>query len=129
MKLFKKIMRYTFITIFILAFLKIAIGVSGFCYDEMRYLSKQEKIDRVLLGDKAHLMTEEEKIETLKEKGIEYPDCCKISGQPDGYGLVSWILNPLIFNRHFVQLEIYSCLLYTSPSPRDQRGSRMPSSA
>ena len=29
------------------------------------------------------------------------------------------------------QLEIIntSCLLYTSPSPRDQRGSRMPSSA
>ena len=27
--------------------------------------------------------------------------------------------NPLAFN----------CLLYTSPSPRDQRGSRMPSSA
>ena len=30
------------------------------------------------------------------------------------------------------QLEFYmsrSCLLYTSPSPRDQRGSRMPSSA
>ena len=27
------------------------------------------------------------------------------------------------------QLENYFCLLYTSPSPRDQRGSRMPSSA
>ena len=25
--------------------------------------------------------------------------------------------------------EQYTCLLYTSPSPRDQRGSRMPSSA
>ena len=25
--------------------------------------------------------------------------------------------------------KLYSCLLYTSPSPRDQRGSRMPSSA
>ena len=25
--------------------------------------------------------------------------------------------------------DIYPCLLYTSPSPRDQRGSRMPSSA
>ena len=25
--------------------------------------------------------------------------------------------------------EVDSCLLYTSPSPRDQRGSRMPSSA
>ena len=24
---------------------------------------------------------------------------------------------------------LYDCLLYTSPSPRDQRGSRMPSSA
>ena len=29
---------------------------------------------------------------------------------------------------HFVLLDD-SCLLYTSPSPRDQRGSRMPSSA
>ena len=26
-------------------------------------------------------------------------------------------------------IEIGACLLYTSPSPRDQRGSRMPSSA
>ena len=25
--------------------------------------------------------------------------------------------------------RFYTCLLYTSPSPRDQRGSRMPSSA
>ena len=27
------------------------------------------------------------------------------------------------------QVRAYPCLLYTSPSPRDQRGSRMPSSA
>ena len=27
------------------------------------------------------------------------------------------------------EIEVLSCLLYTSPSPRDQRGSRMPSSA
>ena len=27
------------------------------------------------------------------------------------------------------QVHIWRCLLYTSPSPRDQRGSRMPSSA
>ena len=26
-------------------------------------------------------------------------------------------------------MEVMTCLLYTSPSPRDQRGSRMPSSA
>ena len=29
----------------------------------------------------------------------------------------------------FNGLEYWRCLLYTSPSPRDQRGSRMPSSA
>ena len=28
-----------------------------------------------------------------------------------------------------ISAEAYICLLYTSPSPRDQRGSRMPSSA
>ena len=28
-----------------------------------------------------------------------------------------------------MQVEEQACLLYTSPSPRDQRGSRMPSSA
>ena len=29
----------------------------------------------------------------------------------------------------FQCIEAKNCLLYTSPSPRDQRGSRMPSSA
>ena len=28
-----------------------------------------------------------------------------------------------------IKLIVHTCLLYTSPSPRDQRGSRMPSSA
>ena len=31
--------------------------------------------------------------------------------------------------KRFGGLPLSSCLLYTSPSPRDQRGSRMPSSA
>ena len=32
--------------------------------------------------------------------------------------------------RHFIERPMPTCcLLYTSPSPRDQRGSRMPSSA
>ena len=29
----------------------------------------------------------------------------------------------------FLRMGVKPCLLYTSPSPRDQRGSRMPSSA
>ena len=31
--------------------------------------------------------------------------------------------------RAFIVMQTKDCLLYTSPSPRDQRGSRMPSSA
>ena len=30
---------------------------------------------------------------------------------------------------HMLSANLEGCLLYTSPSPRDQRGSRMPSSA
>ena len=32
-------------------------------------------------------------------------------------------------NPYYGDLHVHTCLLYTSPSPRDQRGSRMPSSA
>ena len=34
-----------------------------------------------------------------------------------------------VIGRDFTNAQYGSCLLYTSPSPRDQRGSRMPSSA
>ena len=36
------------------------------------------------------------------------------------------IMTPFSFP---LPIVLYACLLYTSPSPRDQRGSRMPSSA
>ena len=40
------------------------------------------------------------------------------------------ISNPLeVMEQLTYLLFIKGCLLYTSPSPRDQRGSRMPSSA
>ena len=41
-------------------------------------------------------------------------------------GALSTYLNRM---RHSPPVQFISCLLYTSPSPRDQRGSRMPSSA
>ena len=44
-----------------------------------------------------------------------------------GFGLGSI---PLILEKSYgLQAQYTGCLLYTSPSPRDQRGSRMPSSA
>ena len=38
-------------------------------------------------------------------------------------------LADLLISRQTKETSIFNCLLYTSPSPRDQRGSRMPSSA
>ena len=36
---------------------------------------------------------------------------------------------PRLVNSDEFRAELYTCLLYTSPSPRDKRQSRMPSSA
>ena len=36
---------------------------------------------------------------------------------------------PVLAEDYKIGICNYVCLLYTSPSPRDQRGSRMPSSA
>ena len=42
-------------------------------------------------------------------------------------GMIEHIVNSL--HSHLTTEKLDTCLLYTSPSPRDQRGSRMPSSA
>ena len=49
-------------------------------------------------------------------------------GGPAGCVKETWFGNLGIGRGGFMSRYI-SCLLYTSPSPRDQRGSRMPSSA
>ena len=53
----------------------------------------------------------------------EFTSVCPKTGQPD-FGELTFEYVP-----DKVCIELKSCLLYTSPSPRDQRGSRMPSSA
>ena len=42
--------------------------------------------------------------------------------------LIFYLTWHFLFDSEF-SITLYACLLYTSPSPRDQRGSRMPSSA
>ena len=46
------------------------------------------------------------------------------------YGIKSVSVNEILNDKEVeIILNLTTCLLYTSPSPRDQRGSRMPSSA
>ena len=63
-------------------------------------------------------------------------DSCGVAFVVDMYGrqsrdIVEKAIAALVNLEHrgAVGAEANTCLLYTSPSPRDQRGSRMPSSA
>ena len=61
----------------------------------------------------------------IKEKGLLY-------GLLEGLLYIVFLIVLVFLAKENFSFEIsmlYSCLLYTSPSPRDQRGSRMPSSA
>ena len=57
---------------------------------------------------------------------------CAAAGGAAGVLLTASVLKqrevPATVSSFYVSV-LYTCLLYTSPSPRDQRGSRMPSSA
>ena len=65
-----------------------------------------------------------------QERSVHDKRSIKVSLSDKGKELYE-VLNAM-FTRHESKLEgtkLSPCLLYTSPSPRDQRGSRMPSSA
>ena len=56
---------------------------------------------------------------------------CKLTGRPKGYMRnfgISRVLFREMANKGLIP-GVRNCLLYTSPSPRDKRQSRMPSSA
>ena len=64
-------------------------------------------------------------IRTLEESGIPI-----ITEEGKGYSILEgYNVPPIMFSEEEALALITACLLYTSPSPRDQRGSRMPSSA
>ena len=59
---------------------------------------------------------------------LELPSIVACDGKIEEKAFVPGLTNSLLFARdQFVCM--YCCLLYTSPSPRDKRQSRMPSSA
>ena len=68
-----------------------------------------------VLSDHLELEEKQERLEEVKLE-LENPDVWSNPEKAQSLG------------KERVQLDNF-CLLYTSPSPRDQRGSRMPSSA
>ena len=62
------------------------------------------------------------KMEARSRPGIFLGYCTKVRGEPNGSMRVAAL-------EAFTGINYYTCLLYTSPSPRDLSTSRMPSSA
>ena len=67
--------------------------------------------------------------EGLQERLAKGPITLYCGFDPTADSLHVGSLVPLLALRRFQLCGHHPCLLYTSPSPRDQRGSRMPSSA
>ena len=85
--------------------------ISGICRKLARQIVEEKKVDKKITPDKIKKLLGSTKVDP------------EFSGQVDQIGLVNglaWTMNGG---------EIMTCLLYTSPSPRDKRQSRMPSSA
>ena len=74
---------------------------------------------RIVVGHDYRSYSEE--IKTSLKKGLKSTGCLI-----EDIGLS---LSPMVYFAQFNLDADAVCLLYTSPSPRDQRGSRMPSSA
>ena len=86
---------------------------------------KQNTIVFFCVGTGGHVLPVINLIDDLRQRGIEKR---KIEVVTDKRG--SQYFKDRDIDVH--SIDIYrskTCLLYTSPSPRDQRGSRMPSSA
>ena len=79
---------------------------------------KQVKVNSKIIAKsfhKAKSIPIKIKFKALLTSPEEIKKLCQSANQNDQcIGLIAWM---------------HTCLLYTSPSPRDQRGSRMPSSA
>ena len=95
-----------------------------------------EKGDRVTVLD-VSMVKNRDALDRLLAAGVsvDYVDHHAAGDIPDHVNLTVTIseapevCTALLINGRLRGAQVACCLLYTSPSPRDQRGSRMPSSA
>ena len=84
-----------------------------------------------LVGDNSvlYLAHYEEFLRTYASLAGEPPPVIVILREPVSRAWSAFNYARLLRNPYEGESDFHTCLLYTSPSPRDQRGSRMPSSA
>ncbi len=94
-----------FVVILLLLCIHMVIMDSGLCYREMRWLSKQEIVDRALFEDKANKLSLEEKITYVVDKyAAKYPEFCKVNSIPFTQNNWGYNIN-LIFGRRIYGVE------------------------
>ena len=89
---------------------------------------KLDSVDRKILADLQDngRMTN---VELAARAGISAPPCLRRVRALEDAGVIRGYHADIDGDALGYTVMIFACLLYTSPSPRDQRGSRMPSSA
>ena len=96
-----------------------AVGLSGrYAIENVHDIDVYEQNGGYAAARKALDLSSADMIQMMKDSGLRGRGG---AGFPTG---LKWS-----FIAQDTGKPIYLCLLYTSPSPRDQRGSRMPSSA
>ena len=98
--------------------------------DDLQDFSKSNKIKSLALCDTSNLCGALEFAEKISKSGTQPIIGTQINFKlNDTTGLLPlFALNETGY-KNIIELSSNSCLLYTSPSPRDMRRSRMPSSA
>ena len=109
--------------------IQIAIDDFGTGYSSLRYLEDLPldtlKIDRSFVNKLNHNDPQHSLVNTI----ILMASSFGITTVVEGVETQQQLKSVIELGCDYIQGYYYSCLLYTSPSPRDQRGSRMPSSA
>ena len=104
---------------------------AGLTRDEIRQMALRELAARKVRDSLVGATTEEiERLAAGPEEGVEQLSKSLMSLKPEFERAVQ--RSPEVSKTDDTKggsSIIFACLLYTSPSPRDQRGSRMPSSA
>ena len=94
----------------------------GFVYNITNLTNQRQYIGRKYFWSFRTPKGKKRKVKQESDWRKYYGSCPELKADIDKLGRQN-------FSRTILSLHKTGCLLYTSPSPRDQRGSRMPSSA